>query len=72
MAILVIDNEKSAAIHENIADENDAIKGYYKLREIITDPSDTELINGIIEEELKHVRILTKMLDKYSNIKAEK
>lgn len=72
MAIVVIDNDISAEIHKNIADENDAIKGYYELRKIVTDPDDTKSINGIIEEELKHVRILTKMLDKYTNIKAEK
>ena len=59
----------AAVIAANGADEWEAIEGYYKLLEMITDPEDADVIKEIISDEKNHKMLLTKMAMKYdSNI----
>lgn len=63
------DYKVAAAIAANNEDEHEAIKGYYELLEVITDPADQAIIKEIISDEKNHSSLLTKLALKYdSNI----
>ena len=61
----------AAAIAANNEDEQEAIKGYYQLLELITDPADQAVIKEIISDEKTHSQLLNDMVLKYdTNIAA--
>jgi|LSQX01.1.fsa_nt_gb rubrerythrin len=61
----------AAAIAANNEDEQEAIKGYYQLLELITDPADQAVIKEIISDEKNHSQLLNDMVLKYdTNIAA--
>lgn len=61
-------------LEENIADEAEARQGYFKIFEWFGDElteRETQELNEIISEELKHSNILRAMIYRRSGIKAE-
>ena len=61
-------------LEENIADEAEARQGYFKIFEWFGDElteRETQELNEIISEELKHSDILRTMIYRRSGIKAE-
>jgi len=61
----------AAAIAANNEDEHEAIKGYYELLELISDPADQDVIKEIISDEKNHAERLSNLALKYdSNIAA--
>ena len=55
----------AAAIAANNEDEQEAIGGYLKLLEILTDPEDIAQIEEIMGDEKEHSHRLTEMQLKY-------
>ena len=55
----------AAAIAANNEDEQEAIKGYYELLKVVTDPEDQAVIKEIISDEKNHSHLLTNMVLKY-------
>lgn len=55
----------AAAIAANNEDEHEAIKGYYELLELITDPADQDIIKEIISDEKNHSHLLSTLALKY-------
>ena len=55
----------AAVIAGNNQDEQEAIEGYLKLLEILTDPEDIAQIEEIMSDEKEHSRRLTEMQLKY-------
>lgn len=55
----------AAAIAANNEDEQEAIKGYYELLKLISDPADQAIIKEIISDEKNHSHLLTDMAFKY-------
>ena len=61
----------AAAIAANNQDEQEAIKGYYELLNVITDPADQAIIKEIISDEKNHSHLLTDLALKYDTNIAE-
>ena len=59
------------AIASNNQDEHEAIEGYLKLLELLTDPDDIAQIEEIIGDEKEHAHRLTEMQLKYDGAIAE-
>lgn len=57
--------QTAVLIAENAQDENEAIAGYLKLLEVLTDPADIAQIQEIIGDEKEHAHRLAEMLLKY-------
>jgi rubrerythrin len=57
----------AAAIAANNEDEQEAIKGYYELLELVTDSGDQAIIKEIISDEKNHSDLLTKLVLKYDS-----
>jgi len=55
----------AAGIAANIADEAEAIQGYYELLSTIIDPNDILEIKEIISDEKNHAQKLKEILSKY-------
>lgn len=63
-----------AELENNIRDEAEAREGYYKMMvkfAYLMTPNEIKDIREIIAEELKHTRILNKMIEKRNGIQAE-
>jgi rubrerythrin len=52
-------------IAANAQDENEAIEGYLKLLEVLTDPQDIAQIEEIISDEKEHAHRLADVMLKY-------
>jgi rubrerythrin len=61
----------AAAIAANNEDEQEAIKGYYELLDLMTDPADQAVIKEIISDEKNHSDLLTHLVLKYDSNIAE-
>jgi rubrerythrin len=59
------DYKVAAAIAANNQDEQEAIRGYYDLLEVLIDPEDKKVIEEIISDEKNHSELLTKLALKY-------
>ena len=59
------DYNVAAAIAANGQDEQEAIKGYYQLLQVIIDPEDKKIIEEIISDEKNHAELLAKLALKY-------
>jgi rubrerythrin len=65
------DYKVAAAIAANNQDEQEAIKGYYELLQVLVDPEDKKIIQEIISDEKNHADLLTKLALKYDGDIAE-
>ena len=71
---MTVDFSLCQLLEENIADEAEARQGYFKIFEWFGDElteRETQELNEIISEELKHSNILRAMIYRRSGIKAE-
>ena len=55
----------AAEIAANLGDEAEAIEGYYRLLEVITDPGDQDILKEIISDEKNHMTLLKNLSLKY-------
>lgn len=58
------DGGKKAIFHDAIRRAKEAVVFYRGLKEFARDPSSEEMIDKIIKEEKRHIRLLTEQLDK--------
>lgn len=60
-------NKVSSSLAFNIKAEGEAIEFYYNLLDLVTG-YDKDLIKGIIEDEMNHLIILQKILERQSGV----